>query len=219
MPSPTLPGNIQPAPAGASGFDVNQQLTAADAANFKNAGFAFCLRYVPRMPNLAAGNLTNDEALRILDAGLALMPVQHASPSGWQPTTNLGTIYGNNAATYASEVVGLPKGMIIWCDLEDVPVGTDAQNVIAYCQAWYYAVHFAGYVPGVYIGFNPGLTPDQLYDDLSFQHYWQAFNGPKVSTRGFQMLQREQKKLNGIWYDPDVTQQDEQGDSAIWLSL
>lgn len=42
------------------------------------------------------------EALAILGAGLALMPVQHVALPGWQPNTNLGTLYGNFAATYAA---------------------------------------------------------------------------------------------------------------------
>jgi hypothetical protein len=219
MAASILPGNIGPVPAGSQGFDVNQALTGPDAQNFKDHGYSFCVRYIPRVLNLAAGNLTNAESLAILNAGLALMVVQHASPSGWQPSTNLGTIYGNNAATYASQVVGLPQGMNIWCDLEDVPQGTNIQNIIAYCQAWYYAVHIAGYVPGLYVGFNVWLSPEQLYDDLSFQHYWRAYNGPAVATRGFQMLQQTQKKLNGIEYDPDVAQNDSMGDSALWLAV
>jgi glycoside hydrolase-like protein len=219
MPASTLPGTLQPAPAGTLGFDVNQPLTAATAQAFKNAGYNFCVRYIPRILTMAANNLTNAEARTILNASLALMAVQHASPSGWQPTTSLGTTYGNNAATYASEIVGLPQGMILWCDLEDIPKGTDTKNIIAYCQAWYYAVHAAGYVPGIYIGFNVWLTPAQLHDDISFQHYWQAYNGSLVATRGFQLLQHTHKTLNGIDFDPDVTQNDNLGDSALWLSL
>lgn len=214
-----LPGSVQPAPAGLSGFDVNQALTAQQALGFKNAGYAFCIRYLPRTAALAEGNLTNAEALDILGAGLALMPVQHVSLPGWQPNTNLGTAYGNFAANYATEVVGLPQGMNIWCDLEGVATGTAAADVIAYCQAWYYAVHTAGYIPGVYVGYDTGLTPDQLYDSISFQHYWQAYNGPEVTTRGFQIMQKTELTLNGISFDPDFTMLDNEGDSAIWLGF
>ncbi|HEY4108463.1 DUF1906 domain-containing protein [Puia sp.] len=215
----TLPGRVQAAAAGLSGFDVNSPLTAEQAQSFKNAGYAFCIRYVPRVPNLQAGNLTNAEAVGLLTAGLALMPVQHVSLPGWNPTTNLGSLYGNYAATYAKQIVGLPAGMNLWCDLEGVAPGTSAQNVIAYCQAWYYAVHTAGYVPGIYVGYDVILTPAQLYDELSFQHYWRAYNGPEVDTRGFQLIQQVEKTLDGITLDPDITQNDNMGDSALWVTL
>jgi len=218
MPTQTLPGSVKPAPAGAMGFDVNHVLTADQALDFKNAGYNFCIRYVPRTAALAPGNLTNAEALSILAAGLALMPVQHVSLAGWKPTTNLGTMYGNFAATWCAQTVKLPKGMNVWCDLEEVADGSPAQDVVSYCQAWYNAVHAAGYVPGLYVGYGTGLTPDQLYNDTSFQHYWRAYNGGQVTTRGFQLLQKTELTLHGITFDPDVTQLDHEGDAALWLS-
>jgi hypothetical protein len=214
-----LPGNIQKAAPGLLGFDVNSPLTASEALSFKNAGYSFCIRYIPRTAALIQGNLTSTEALGILNAGLALMPVQHVALPGWKPNTNLGTIYGNYAATYASQVVGLPPGLNVWCDLEGVAAGTSTNDVIAYCQAWYYAVHIAGYIPGIYVGYDTMLSPEQLYDDISFQHYWRAYNGPQVATRGFQLIQKTEVTLNGITVDPDLTQNDDLGDSALWLSL
>ncbi len=171
------------------------------------------------MSSLIAGNLTNEEALAILNAGLALMPVQHVALPGWQPNTNLGTIYGNYAATYASQVVQLPPGVNVWCDLEGVAPNTDPRDVIDYCQAWYYALHIAGYVPGIYVGYDTMLSPEQLYNNLSFQHYWRAYNGPEVATRGFELIQQTEKTLNGITFDPDLTQEDEMGGAALWLAL
>jgi hypothetical protein len=218
MPPTTLPGTVQQASASISGFDVNSVLSAVDAQNLKNAGYDFCLRYIPRMASLAAGNLTNSEALNILNAGLALMAVQHASPANWVPTASLGTAYGSYAATYASQVAGLPQGINIWCDLEGVATGTAAADVIAYCQAWYNAVNAAGYVPGVYVGYATMLTAQQLYD-LPFGHYWRAYNGPKVATRGFQLIQKTQITVSGITIDPDVTQNDNMGGAVLWLSL
>lgn len=223
MDNPTLPNAIvQQATSGSQGFDVNQILSAQDAQNLKNAGYDFCIRYIPRTADLAAKypiNLTNAEAQDILNAGLALMAVQHVAPEGWQPNTNLGVMYGNYAATYASQVVGLPPGMNIWCDLEGIAPGTSAADVIAYCQAWYYAVHTAGYIPGIYVGWDAELTPDQLYNDISFQHYWRAYNGPQVATRGFQLVQHTQVTVGGITIDPDTAQFDSLGDAALWLIL
>jgi hypothetical protein len=219
MANTILPGAVQQAAAGLSGFDVNSPLSFNDAQNFKNAGYDFCIRYVPRTANLINNNLTNTEALNILNAGLALMPVQHVSPAGWAPNTNLGTVYGNYAATYASQIVGLPQGINIWCDLEEVAPGSLAADVIAYCQAWYYAVHTAGYTPGLYVGWGIVLTDDQLNNDTSFQHYWRAYNGQEVATRGYQLIQGTEKSLNGFTFDPDTTQNDNLGDAALWLSI
>jgi hypothetical protein len=219
MPTPLLPGNVLSAPPGLSGFDVNSPLAPSDATNLKNAGYSFCIRYIPRTAALIPGNLTNAEALGILNAGLALMPVQHVSLPGWNPNTNLGTIYGNFAATYASQTLMLPQGVNIWCDLEGVATSTSPNDVIAYCQAWYYSVHIAGYIPGIYVGYDTMLSPDQLYNDISFQHYWRAYNGPQVSTRGFQLIQKTEVTVGSITIDPNVTQNDEMGDAALWLTL
>lgn len=79
-------------------------------------------------------------------------------------------------------------------------------------------MHAAGYVPGIYVGYDTMLTPGQLYNDLSFQHYWRAYNGPQVATRGFQLLQQTEKTLDGVTFDPDVTQNDSEGGAAVWLS-
>jgi len=217
MPKATLPGSVQAAAPGLLGFDVNSPMTAAGLAAFKQQGYSFCIRYLPRTASLLKGNLTIAEAQIILNAGMALMPVQHVSLPGWQPNTNLGTQYGNFAASYAKEI-GLPAGINVWCDLEGVATGTPPQDVIAYCQAWYNAVHAAGYVPGVYVGYDTMLTPDQLYNDISFQHYWRAYNGPQVTTRGFQLIQKTEKTIDGITFDPDVTQHDGLGDSVFWLA-
>jgi|SRR5665213_1563019 len=221
MPNATilpLPGTVRQAPAGQTGFDVNQPLSAAQAQDLQNAGYTFCIRYIPRTAKLIKNNLTNAEALNILNAGLALMAVQHVALPGWGPTAALGTAYGSYAATYAQQIVGLPQGLNIWCDLEEVAADSTAADVIAYCQAWYAAVNAAGYIPGLYAGYGTGLTAQQLYSDLSFQHYWRAYNGPAVATRGYQLVQKTEVTVNGITIDPDITQNDNLGGAVLWLA-
>jgi len=214
-----LPGTVQTAAANLTGFDVNQVLTAAQALSLKNAGYDFCIRYIPRTATLISGNLTNAEAINILNAGLALMAVQHVALPGWAPTASLGTAYGSYAATYAMQAVGLPAGMNIWCDLEEVAPASAPADVIAYCQAWYQAVYAAGYVPGIYVGYGVVLNEQQLYSNLSFQHYWRAYNGPLVATRGYQLIQKTEVTVHGITIDPDVTQNDNLGGAVLWLSV
>lgn len=213
-----LPGSVQQATVGASGFDVNQVLSATDAQSLKDAGYDFCIRYIPRTEKLIAGNLTYSEALDILNAGLALMVVQHVAHPGWKPSAALGAAYGSYAATYVQQFVGLPAGVNIWCDLEGVAKGTSAGNVIAYCQEWYNAVEAAGYIPGIYIGYDVVLSPVQLYQDLPFQHYWRAYNGPHVATRSYQLIQKTMVSVSGIPIGPDIIQSDNLGDLPYWLS-
>lgn len=197
------------------GFDVNQPLTAVQACNFKDAGYAFCIRYLPRTAALIQGNLTAAEITILHGAGLAIGAVQHVAEPGWQPSAALGSEYGLFAASYA-EMIGIPKGINLWCDLEDVAGDSTVQDVIDYCTSWFKSVQGSGYDPGLYCGWNMELDPQQLYD-LPFKHYWKAYNyDDGVATRGFQLIQHPQQTLEGITYDPNISQPDELGDSAIF---
>jgi hypothetical protein len=214
--SVTLPGTIQPASPGLTGFDADTAISADTAAAFADNGFAFCARYLSRGEGQAQGDLSKAEAIGILNAGLALIAVQHVPGLGWHPNGGLGTTYGNNAAGNAASI-GLPAGMNIWCDLEGIAPETPAQNVIDYCQAWYNAVSNAGYIPGLYVGANCILNGTQLYD-LSFQHYWQSLsNVPLIPNRGYQLVQHGTTEKFGISIDTDTTENDEEGGAVIWL--
>ena len=41
-----LPGSVVAAPVGSHGFDTDSKLNAAAANRLRNAGFAFCIRYL-----------------------------------------------------------------------------------------------------------------------------------------------------------------------------
>jgi hypothetical protein len=217
-----LTGSIQPAPAGVHGFDANTPICSQTAADFYAAGYRFCLRYVGRT-QMASYDLTAGEADIILDAGLGLMPVQHVLDPGWNPTGSLGAQYGANAAKFAQQI-GFPPGVNVWCDLECVADDAAASDVVAYCNQWYAGVAAAGYVPGLYVGYQPGLSGGQLYDSLKFQHYWAAYNVDGVSNpepRGWQMIQSVGSGTIGDIttesYDADTTQTDGKGGTVLWL--
>jgi len=213
-----LKGIIQHAPAGVNGFDVNRPLTHESARDFKDAGYDFCVRYLPRHPTQDPGNLTEVEGEAILWAGLSLLAVQHVALPGWMPTIELGAEYGSFAAQYAKEVAGLPEGICIFLDLEEVANQATSEDVIGYCGAWFSAVNNAGYIPSLYVGWNVKLDAQQLYY-LPFKHYWRAYNtDTDIATRGYQMIQHTQKTLNGITFDPNTMQNDHLGDSIIWLA-
>jgi hypothetical protein len=220
--STALSGSVHAAPSGTKGFDANTPISASAAAAFYAAGYRFCIRYVGRT-QMASYDLTTAEAQHILGSGLAMMVVQHVLNPGWSPTQSLGEEYGANAATFTQQI-GFPAGINVWCDLEGVSTSAAASDVAAYCNAWYDQVAAAGYVPGLYVGWEPGLSAQQLYD-LKFQHYWGAYNidGDSIpSVRGLQMRQHEGSggTIAGITtetYDDDVTSTDALGGTPLWL--
>ena len=207
----------QQATDGMVGCDVNQPLTGAQAKELYDAGMRFIGRYLPRTAASVKGCLTQPEIQAILSIGLAVLPVQHVMPDGWHPDASLGQMYGEYAATYA-EQIGIPAGVNIFLDLEGVSSGSLSSDIIAYANAWYDAVSSKGFVPGVYVGWSNGLTPGQLYSDLKFKNYWCAYNYTDgVVTRGFQIIQRTAKVLNGISYDPNTVTADNKGSLPMFL--
>lgn len=217
-----LSGTAQAAPPGVKGFDANTVITADQADAFRQAGFQFALRYVGRT-QMADHDLSTGEAELLLSRGFALMPVQHVLGGEWMPTGNLGSEYGANAAKF-SQQIGFPPGVNVWLDLESVSTRAAAADVIAYCNNWHAQVAGAGYVPGVYIGWQPGLPGSQLYRSLKFQHYWAAYNVDGVSTprpRGYQLVQSSGHgrigSLDTDVYDVDTTQTDAMGGTVLWL--
>ena len=195
-----LHGHVFTAPRGIRGFDANVTITADIASAFAAHGYRFCVRYVRRQTK-HAHDLTAAEANTILDAGLALMAVQHVeSEEGWVPTLEKGASNGANAAEHVT-TVGMPSGVTVWCDLEGVAVGTPAQDVIDYCNRWHSVVAGAGFVPGLYVGFHCGLNPNQLYRSLRFTHYWSSYNlnaDEMPAVRGVQMRQAVRKPLDHV---------------------
>ena len=220
----TLPGTVARAPQGIIGFDSDTKINSAQARQYFARGFRFCVRYVSRDDASRKNNekrgtpdLSIDEARTILDAGMAIMAVQHVANPGWHPTAQLGHTYGENASSYAADA-GLPAGVNLWLDLEGIAKGTSHQDIIAYCNAWFDAATTSGYVPGVYVGFDVFLSSDELFFDLKMKHYWRADgNIPDVSHRGYQLFQHIQNPNTPNEFDRDVTKNDAFGGAVIWL--
>jgi hypothetical protein len=211
-----LAGTVKAAPAGIQGFDTSK-LTSAGAQALRQAGFDFSLRYPSRADQEPAGDLTRDEAAAILGAGLALMPVQHAAPEGWEPGADLGTTNGRNAVANA-KIVDFPTGINLWLDLERVATDAAVQDVIDYCNAWFAEVDGAGFISGLYVGPQAILNSHQLSEQLRTKHYWKAASiVPPVEKRGYQMVQSLHPKVAGVDIDSDVTMNDAFGDAVRWL--
>lgn len=221
---------------GSRGFDCNQQVSSKDAAAFYHAGYRFAVRYVRRQAPHSY-DISTGEVLSILNAGLGLMLVQHVAQEGllgsklalgpltWSPNVTIGHAYGAIAANEAA-AVGYPRGAVLWCDLEGVALRTPAADVIAYCNAWYDAARDAGFIPGLYVGFDCGLSADQLYYKLKYSHYWAAYNLNKDSYPSVRNVEMQQLpypapayRVPGIsyQYDGDVIRSDKKGGSPLLL--
>ncbi len=216
-----LPGQVKSAPANSKGFDADSRITSVAVAQaFHQSGFSFGIRYLAHGPHQGSGDLSTAEAIHILQGGLALMPVQHVRQPGWIPNQGLGTQDGQFAAQHAN-AIGFPPGVNVWCDLEGVANNVSAQDVISYCNAWYDAVHGAGFIPGIYVGANAILTGQQLFQNLKFQHYWKSLSHvPPIPVRGYQMIQTGVAgTVHGISIDADMTQTDQKGGQAQWVVI
>src|SRR5262245_305728 len=210
----------EPAKAGMHGFDANTKLTATTAKALREAGFTFAVRYLSRKANPPAKDLTADEFNIILDAGLAVMAVQHVAPSGWTPSDTLGVEHGGNAAAHA-RAVGMPEKSSVWLDLEGIAKGTSANEVVAYCNAWFKEVESAGYTTGVYVGADSILSADDLYLRLKTKHYWKSGSDvPDIPHRGYCMVQHiiPHDKVGGVAIDRNVTFVDAFGSAPMLVT-
>jgi hypothetical protein len=213
-----LPGSAATAPEGMLGFDTDTVITPELAAMFFSQGYRFCIRFVSLVAAQGSSDLTVSEALGILTAGLALVPVQHVREPDWNPTADLGAADGVQAVHHALGL-GFPTGINVWCDLEGVADETPPGQVITYCNSWYDAVAGAGYVPGLYVGADAILDGQALYDSLKFSHYWKSLSSvPEIAVRGYQMIQSNGHIANGIGIDEDRTQDDSLGGAVVWLA-
>lgn len=210
--SDRLSGVVRKAAPGVKGFDVSAVVTASQASSLYAKSYRFAIRYVARGSVLSADDLSRTEADRLLDAGFALMIVQHVASSGWVPSAELGWSYGVNAAKHAWNI-GMPRCVNLFLDLEGIASGTSHSTVVAYCKKWYEAVNAAGYTPGLYVGANSILSGSELAS-LPFVHYWKSLSDVATPTgRGYQLMQKGLS--DGV--DPDLTQADQQGGNVIWL--
>lgn len=101
----SLPGHVFAAPDGVIGFDTAETVSPSAAADFRNSGYRFCVRYVRRdKPHASA--LTATEARSLLNVGIGLMLVQYVeSDTSWIPSGTKGTTNGRVAASEATRIV------------------------------------------------------------------------------------------------------------------
>jgi len=212
-----IPAMLGGTPANATpyfmGFDIDTPVSAKLAGQLHAEGYRFCIRYVSLGGQESSSDLTTAEAKAILGAGLALMAVQHVNSNGWMPTESLGTLHGKDAA-HNADLIGFPRGVNLWMDLEGVNASASVSDVSAYAGAWRKVVLSSGFQPGIYVGAHTNLTWPMLLTDLDYEHYWRSLSTvPDVAMRGYQMVQ-----WAGRGYDNNRTQDDDFGGQVRWLA-
>ena len=110
-----------------------------------------------------------------------------------------------------SRIAALPSG-----EPTSVATDVDPEDVGRYCNSWFDVVDGAGFSPGLYVGWQAGLTPLQLHKRLRFTRYWAAYNlnlDQYPAVRGVCMRQRAAQPANvpkGVAFeiDTNMVQQD-----------
>jgi Domain of unknown function (DUF1906) len=206
--------------AGAQCFDTDTVLTPIAAKALAALSYVCAIRYVSRTTPNNIGDISAGELATIMEAGMALMLVQHCPPAYWTPSAALGAQYGTVAAANAASV-GYPQGATLWLDLENMRPGCGDAAIIAYVNAWCRGASAAGFVPGLYFSADCPLTAEQIYLDLIVTQYWRSLSAdtPAVAVRGAcvqQFLQSGQ--VAGIDIDRDVIMTDALGGLPSWAA-
>lgn len=197
------------------GFDCAAKLTDERVKKAYEAGYRFVVRYVGLGPNPHPGDLDRKELDLILDAGLALMVVQHVRYPGWHPNKSLGRQDGATAALFA-RMAGYADGAQLWLDAEGMASKTTLQDAVDYVEAWT-AVVKSTHAPGIYVGYGTPFTAADLWR-LTVDRYWSDYGPRKVEKRGFCIKQMiGNLPAFGIRIDPDWLKPDDLGGLPKWM--
>lgn len=154
--------------------------------------------------------ITTFQGKHIITPALGL--VQHALEPGWTASPILGTAMGALAAEHAS-LVGYTGDLFF----DDEGAGSVGPPVAAVLDAWGLAVVQVASA-GLYIGYDPGLDPDELWARPSFHVYWGAAGPWTVDNCGVAMRQELPKLVGGTMCDRNVAQADKMGRRVVLAS-
>ncbi len=190
-----------------------KRLASTPLASGKEIRFVW--RYVffgPARP----GDIDAGELEAILEAGLILLLVQHCRSGSWHASGAQGAEDGAWAVRNA-QAAGYPLGACIALDLESV--ANPGAAVQSHATQWCAVVKEAGYLPVVYVGFDCGLTPEELYELPGVERYWSDAGPRSVAERGFCCKQYPQTSVAGTPVDPDQAFPDQLGNFLIGAAL
>jgi hypothetical protein len=197
-------------PDGALLVDCFQALDLPSCLQLSALGYKGVVRYVD--------NLTAREVEWIAeDAHMGLMLVKTCRRGGWTPTVLEGTADGQ-ALSHAAAVLGLPKGVSAWIDLEGSDGTADAEA--AYCNAAFAEMSYC--LAGIYVGAGCHMDAFDLYHNLTCSRYWKSgSNVPTPADRGYCLkqvppLDRVLEGLPGRVFDVDIAWADAKSGRATW---
>ena len=191
-------------------LDTVQVMDSELAEAVHAVGVRTVFRYLDRVKDVTTGrlgaNLTPHELDVLLDAGLRVSPVQYYSTGyesqakGRKLSADYGAEMGQVACSNALSL-GVPQGVTLWRDLEDVPDATPDQ-VVADCKAWGKVVVNHGFEAGLYVGAGLGsqatgyVRGDDLYGLPYYRSYWRAASVvPQLPKRGWCVIQGSEQTM------------------------
>lgn len=171
------------------------------------------VRTGPLPQNSPRADLSPGEASRIVAAGFQLSLYQHVrGPGGWMPSKHDGAADAERIAEHAA-FCGLPAGVHIWQDLEDVKDTAEATQTHA--RAWGELLKSGAYQPALYVGFAVPLTGADLYA-LPHNRYARDLAPRAVGDRGVSWYQRRfDVEIGGVKFDVGTMGPDLKGDLPV----
>jgi hypothetical protein len=151
--------NVVTLEAGTKGCDTVANISLTEAQNLYTAGMRFVVRYVV--------SVTKNELAEILQSGLAVSFVSYAN--SFDPSDEIAAL----------QRLGIPKGVVIWLDVEDV--NDDPITLQQRINTWAHALEAAGFIPGMYVGAKALLDSLELFK-LAVKRYWHSCS--RVLDRG-----------------------------------
>jgi hypothetical protein len=160
-------------------YDTATPLNAYLCEQLRALGAVGVGRYVPLPGNDSSHDVSASELETITARGLQVLLFQHVRMPGW--VVRDGGATGLRAREYALSI-GVPTGVHLFCDWEG-PSTDETAEAITYLDAWADAVRPA-YDAALYVGYEPVLSPDELYALPGFDRYASDAGHRAVSTRG-----------------------------------
>jgi hypothetical protein len=208
-------------PDGSVLLDTDGKITAAHIAaikayRYKGTPVAGIIRYVSLYQVSTGFDIDPAEAQLLLDNFEILGLVQHClqaatGSTGWTASVALGGVKGAIAKKHA-DLVGYPTDSMVAYDDEDVADGDIAGEI----GAW---VANLGRPPLLYTGFQPGLTPQQLWELPSVHCYWGAAGDWTVAECGVAMRQQYPSvNIGGVLFDVNVASADQKGRRVVFAT-
>ena len=176
------------------------------------------LRYVG-LHGPARGDIDPDELALILNHPKRpiLMLVQHVLAGSWTASLALGTQHGQAAAADAKAAgydASQYGALSLICDMESL--ANEGAPVLAYVSGRLSVTAGDGFGPGVYKGFDDGVTGQQLLD-LNCPLWAAPGQASLPGGATFAALQHGQVTIGGMDYDIDEFHIDSRGHAFVGL--